>query len=336
MNNEQHLCDYGCGQIAEYITSNNKKCCSKHYNSCPKVIEGKIGKKRSKKSCEQMSKSHKGQVPWNKGLTGIYSEETKSRMGNSRYGKDNQFYGKKHSEESKRIMSDKKKGKSSHMLGKKHSKETRKKISKSNKGRVMTIEELSKRKASIKYYKKIYPIFSKIEEMRYNPDKLNKKEIQVHCKNHKCKNSKENDGWFTPTWNQFHQRKLAIENPEGNQAGYFYCSEECKEECPLYNKKISQIIKQDKINAGIIKEDLYTSEEYQTFRQEVFNRNGYYCEYCDKKGTQVHHIQPQKLEPGFVLDPDFGVVCCESCHYKYGHKTGTECSTGKLASTICR
>ena len=28
------LCDYGCGQKSNYILSNGKKCCSKHYNSC--------------------------------------------------------------------------------------------------------------------------------------------------------------------------------------------------------------------------------------------------------------------------------------------------------------
>jgi len=40
---------------------------------------------------------------------------------------------------------------------------------------------------SINEIKKKYPIFFKIEEMKYD-DKL---DIQVHCKNHKCKNSKE-------------------------------------------------------------------------------------------------------------------------------------------------
>jgi len=330
MDNEQHLCDYGCGQTAEYIMSNNKRCCSKHYNSCPKIIEGKIGKKRSLESKKRMSESHKGQIAWNKGLTNIYSEKTKSKMGKFRFGEDNPFFGKTHSDKSKKRMSDLKKGKPSHMLGKKHSKKTRMKISKSNKGRIMTIEEISNRKSSIEYYKKEYPTFTKIEEMRYKPGFEDEKIIQVHCKNHRCKNSKEYNGWFTPSWNQFHQRKLAIENPKGNQAGYFYCCDNCKDECPLYNKKISQlIIKKDE-------EKLYTEIEYQTWRQEVFNRNGYYCEYCDKKGTHVHHIQPQKLEPGFVLDPDYGIVCCEDCHYKYGHKTGTECSTGNLASTICR
>jgi len=81
---------------------------------------------------------------------------------------------------------------------------------------------------------------------------------------------------------------------------------------------------------------LYTIEEYQTWRITVLEREDYLCEYCEEQAMHVHHSRPQKLEPGFILDPDFGIACCETCHYKYGHKTGTECSTGNLASTICK
>ena len=31
------LCDYGCGETANYKTSNGKNCCSKRYNSCPAI-----------------------------------------------------------------------------------------------------------------------------------------------------------------------------------------------------------------------------------------------------------------------------------------------------------
>ncbi len=30
-------CEYGCGQIGEFILSNNKKCCSINYQSCPEL-----------------------------------------------------------------------------------------------------------------------------------------------------------------------------------------------------------------------------------------------------------------------------------------------------------
>ncbi len=54
-----------------------------------------------------------------------------------------------------------------------------------------------------------------------------------------------------------------------------------------------------------------------------------------KKNLQCHHIIPINIEPLFALDPDNGIVLCENCHYKYGHKTGTECSTGNLANKVC-
>ena len=61
----------------------------------------------------------------------------------------------------------------------------------------------------------------------------------------------------------------------------------------------------------------------------------YICEYCGAPATDVHHEKPKKTNPMLALDPDYGHACCEGCHYKYGHKTGTECSTGNLARKIC-
>jgi len=261
---------------------------------------------KSSNQCLKMirknSESNKGQIRknkvWNKGKKGIYSKETLDKWSKIRKGKSPWNKGKKGI----------------------YSKETRKKM--------------GQQRLSIKQIKEKYPTFSKIEEMRYNPDKLDKKEIQVHCKNHKCSNSKEQGGWFTPTnKDQLFNRIWSVEYNIENR--YYYCSVKCKNECSLYGKSVNQLIKQDQINAGHIKEDLYTSEEYQTWRLNILKREDYKCEYCDEKASHVHHSRPQKLEPGFALDPDFGVACCKECHYKYGHKTRTECSTGNLANKTC-
>jgi hypothetical protein len=107
---------------------------------------------------------------------------------------------------------------------------------------------------------------------------------------------------------------------------HFYCCEECKQECPLYNLKSDPFKDTTKS---------YTQPEYQQFREFVLERDDYECQYCGDPATIVHHERTQKLEPLFVLDPDFAWSCCEKCHYKYGHKTGTECSTGNLASKVC-
>ena len=236
-------------------------------------------------------------------------------------------------------------------IGKIINSEIRKKISNGNKNKYVTLEtrkrlslknkgqkSWSKNKKFNQNYKKKFqysidklkskfPIFAKIEEMRYNPNKPEEKEIQVHCKNHNCPNSKEKGDWFTPEYELFSRRVWAIEKDDGNGGNYFYCCEECKHECPLFNLHS---------DPNKITEELYTSEEYQTFRNEVLKRENYICEYCGEKAIDVHHSRPQKLEPGFVLDPDLGVACCEKCHYKYGHKTGTNCSTGNLANKLCK
>lgn len=147
-------------------------------------------------------------------------------------------------------------------------------------------------KMSIEKIKQKYPTFYKIEEMRYNPDKPKEKEIQVRCKNHNCLNSKKQDGWFTPKYRSLSQRFFALENNNGNDGAYFYCCDECKQECPLfnfhyYNKNDNNV--------------LYTSEEYKTWRTIILDRENYKCEYCENLATDVHHTRPQKLESTFIL-----------------------------------
>jgi len=224
------------------------------------------------------------------------------------------------------------------------SKEHRQSISKSHQGKKLSqnhrnaIQKSTTKRSlynelNIKDIQEKYPTFVKVEEMRYNSNNKNKLEIQVHCKNNKCKNSKEKGGWFTPNRGDLFSRIYAIEKPGGFGGSYLYCSNICKKECVLYDKKISTLIYEDQINSGQIKEPLYTSEEYKIWRDEVFKRADNKCEYCGIKASHAHHSRPQKLEPGFVLDPDFGVACCEKHHYEYGHKD--ECNTGKLANKIC-
>ena len=221
---------------------------------------------------------------------------------------------------------------------------TRKKLSIIRKGHIpwnkyktniFSEESLNKmRMNSRRTIKKInirYPLFSKIEEMRYNPDK-NEKEIQVHCKNHKCKNSKEKGGWFTPTSSQITERIRSIEK-NNNDGSFFYCCEICKIECPLYNVQPTHLIKEYQIQSGYITEEYYTRGEYNIWREEVLKRANYKCEYCNEKAEHAHHSRPQKLEPFFSLDPDLGIACCEKCHHNKGHIN--ECSYGTLSQLVC-
>jgi len=204
------------------------------------------------------------------------------------------------------------KGKNNPMFGVKRvfSKEE---IQKQIEGRILTIEKIKKK----------YSFFSEVEGMRYNPE--NNNDIQVHCKNHKCENSKEKGGWFTPNLSQIIERRRALEHQEGNDGRYFYCSEECKNTCSLYYSRGNDPFKET--------EKSYTISEYNQFREFVLERDNYKCQYCDEKAEHVHHERPQKIEPFFALDPDYAWSCCEKCHYEKGHKD--ECSTGKLAIKVC-
>ena len=94
---------------------------------------------------------HKGNIPWNKGKTGIYSEETRRRLSESHKGmvpsketinkRRLAMQGKKHSEETKLMISKANKGRKHSeefrmmrreiMLGKKQSEETKRKKSES-------------------------------------------------------------------------------------------------------------------------------------------------------------------------------------------------------------
>jgi 5-methylcytosine-specific restriction endonuclease McrA len=244
-----------------------------------------LGKKFSEKTRNKMSIMHKGQMSGMKG-----------KKGRTAWNK----------------------GKIGINLGKKHSFATKNKISKAligNKNSYFTIEDLKNK----------HTFFSKIEELRYNPNKPEEKEIQVHCKYSECFNSKEKGGWFTPKRSQLYVRISALENSECLDGYYFYCSEKCKQECPLYRLHHDPNKKQDEIT--------YTNSEYQTFRIFVLKRDDYICQFCGDKATEVHHERPQKLEPFFALDPDYALSCCEKCHYKKGHQD--KCSTGNLARKIC-
>lgn len=95
------------------------------------------GKKHTEESRRKISESSKGRIPWNKDKSNVYSDETRSKMGEKHLG--NQYnLGKKHTEESKMKMSESHRGKDTWNKGKTgiYSDETRHKMSESSKGQV--------------------------------------------------------------------------------------------------------------------------------------------------------------------------------------------------------
>lgn len=172
-------------------------------NGCYWSIEDRkrlseIHKNISDETREKMSKSHKGQIPWNKGVPQTKEQKQK----NSEVHK-----GKKHTEESKKKLSNSLKGHPTSL-------ETREKISQANKGKKRTEEQ---RRAMSKRQKgKPSPMKGKklSDEDRINISErtraaMTNKEIRKKISEHNAtpkvaiayKEYKSNGG--TLTWNEF-------------------------------------------------------------------------------------------------------------------------------------
>jgi DNA mismatch endonuclease (patch repair protein) len=93
------------------------------------------GKKHTRKAIKKMRLAHKGAKPWNKGKTGIYSEETKKKMGVKPIGFTGPNLGKKFSAETRKKLSLAHKGAPAWNKGKTgiYSEEVRKKMSNAQK-----------------------------------------------------------------------------------------------------------------------------------------------------------------------------------------------------------
>lgn len=107
------LCDYGCGELANFQLKNGKWCCSKHYNSCPNIKKknSKGLKKAYKEGRKNNSHVKKGVMcGWeNKSqeeLENIYKKSKNTLRSRIHDGKIS-LGGHSHTEESKNKLSKK-------------------------------------------------------------------------------------------------------------------------------------------------------------------------------------------------------------------------------------
>jgi hypothetical protein len=96
-----------------------------------------FGKKHTDEAKEKIRKSRVGKEPWNKGKTGVYSNEVLCKMGEKNIGNTYNL-GRKHTDDSKLKMSKSRVGKDTWNKGKTgiYSEETLKKMSENSKGQI--------------------------------------------------------------------------------------------------------------------------------------------------------------------------------------------------------
>ena len=286
----------------------------------------------------------KGNIPWSKGKTGVYSEETiqkmsksaknrlpiseetKQKMSEARKGRKHSEATKKKmkesiknrpaiSEETRQKMSETKKGNTNN-LGHKHTEETKRKISEAQKGKGLKGGYASRNETPYDQYELLLNRFHEIRRNKEKPDLL-----EVTCA--KCKE------WFLPTYIEVRNR---INNGIKNNGGSnLYCSEECKNSCPTYSKSYISIIKQDLFNHTGILPDM--SRELQPeLRKLVLERDNYQCTYCaETTNLHCHHIDPVINNPVESADVDNCMTLCVKHHLEVHQQPG--CTYAELRCT---
>jgi 5-methylcytosine-specific restriction endonuclease McrA len=88
----------------------------------------------------------------------------------------------------------------------------------------------------------------------------------------------------------------------------FYCSENCKQACPIYNQKLWP--------KGFKKAT--SREVVPLLRQLVLERDNYICQKCgatiETAQLHVHHEKSYTLNKIMANDPDNCITLCKNCH----------------------
>ena len=209
-----------------------------------------------------------------------HSKETRKKMSEDRIGKGNSFYNKHHTEKSKKQMSERKKGFRAPKW----------------KGGYTTKE--------IPLYDTYKSQLDWCESVRRN--KVDKNILEVKCAY--C------GKWYIPTRSDIKSRIGSINGKKVGESR-LYCSEGCKQECPIYGKTPETLMKEDAIRAGRLSWLELNREVQPELRQMVLKRDDYTCVKCgSKESLHCHHIEGIRWEPLESADVDKCITVCKECH----------------------
>jgi 5-methylcytosine-specific restriction endonuclease McrA len=113
--------------------------------------------------------------------------------------------------------------------------------------------------------------------------------------------------WMQPTNMQVNNRLQAFNGKTEGEAR-FYCSENCKLSCPIFNQKFWP--------KGFKKAT--SREVVPLLRQLVLERDNYTCQKCwattETAQLHVHHEKSYTLNKIMANDPDNCITLCKNCH----------------------
>jgi len=134
--------------------------------------------------------------------------------------------------------------------------------------------------------------------------------------------------WYIPKRGELTTR---IQYTEGRVSteSRFYCSQRCKQECPIYNQTLYE--KGHKTASS--------REVQPELRQMALLRDDYTCQKCGKYkdkldvGLHCHHIWPLNESPITSADIDECITYCVDCHTNV-HKTVPGCGYGEMRCSV--
>lgn len=141
-----------------------------------------------------------------------------------------------------------------------------------------------------------------VEETRRDPE--NNDFLQVKCT--LC------SSWFTPTTSSVNNRIAAISG-RVTWENRFYCSDNCKLSCSIFNKhKYPSYFKKKTIDP--------LPKEVKNIIKKIDN---FECQICgETKKLVVHHVYPATQNPIFSADTDNCITICQNCHLKIHSQKG--------------
>jgi len=138
---------------------------------------------------------------------------------------------------------------------------------------------------------------------------------------------------FAPTNGQVKER-IKGSDIKGKFAGQsnFYCSNGCKDSCPVYGHQARYIDPRSKV----INDYKFDQNLLNVWAQDVKKRDNYTCQGCGAVGVELHahHIEPKSQNPIMAYDLDNGVSYCSECHSLAHSQDG--CRLGDLMTDNCR
>ena len=226
-----------------------------------------------------------------------------------------------------------KKGHSGYWKGKEHSKETKKKISESLKGHKASLDtrkKISELKKGNKYnLGKHHSLETRKKIGEGNKGKKRSKEFREKISQRMKGKTPWNKGINKIDASCTTCGKIfAISESKAKKQKYFFCSVRCHR---MWRTTFIELLgaKNKGENNGnwkggttSLRKLLEGSPAYSRWRQSIFERDDYTCQYCGKRGGELHahHMKSFAEFPELRLDLDNGLTLCKEDHYKVHSK----------------